>query len=167
MEKINSEQKNKKNLHKIFKKVFHGQFRDSTIHGLGHIINATHWITRILWLLLFSLSVAYCILTVVQAIIAYKNYTTKITISRVNELPVTYPAITLCNINIINEENQNALNYLNRELKESQCFSSTTGLTFENCFQQVSYYLHLELVVSEYSFNETTFIPYNLKLLFS
>ena len=78
MEKINSEQKNKKNLHKIFKKVFHGQFRDSTIHGLGHIINATHWITRILWLLLFSLSVAYCILTVVQAIIAYKNYTTKI-----------------------------------------------------------------------------------------
>ena len=64
----------------------------------------------------------------------YYSFGVSITMSKVNELPATFPAITLCNVNPFNEAHSKVLQYIEEKMKLEDCLKNSSPLDFENCF---------------------------------
>ena len=131
---------------------------ESTSHGLPVKLNLTwilikskfyflknvhrnfmkrNWIICIMWFMVFLSGTAYCMVTVVQCFIAYYAYPVTISISKINELPATFPAVTICNVNPFNRKY--ALDFIQQSVPGANCFSLLNNRTinktaFNECF---------------------------------
>jgi len=99
---------------------------DSKTHGVGNIVKAKSWILKLVWIVCFLVSVAYCIYECVIALIVYFQYPVIPTPSPIYEAPTVFPSIDICNVvsydavttasyiqNILNTYNISASNYAN------------------------------------------------------
>ena len=91
---------------------------------------------RIMWALFFLGSLAYCSNLIIKSIIDFFQYKTTISMTRIQELPTTFPAITICNLNPFNEKY--ATEYIQRTYTLSNfqyidCFNLTNGTQFNDC----------------------------------
>jgi hypothetical protein len=83
---------------------------DTTAHGIPNILGSTPWLFKIMWMVCLLASCGCCGYLLVKSVIDYLGYEVVTTICKVPDSPALFPTITLCNANLIS--NQNALNYV-------------------------------------------------------
>jgi hypothetical protein len=134
---IDSSKKNqddKINFKKQFLQELHDLAVDSTSHGFPRIFKSAwrkEWLITILWSVLFLASFIYCVYSIVVCFETFLMYGVTATISRVQNLPATFPAITICNINAFNEAY--VTEYIFNKTELAKCFYTTNGTVFEKC----------------------------------
>ena len=129
---------NKMQILKIFRKVFSEKFEKSTIHGVAHIIRSKNWTIFIVWFLLFLTSCSFCLYTIVDCFSEYFQYDVTIEISRENEFPAIFPAVTICNMNPFNPSQIVAFQYIYKNVNGAKCFSIKDGGLFLKCLNNVT-----------------------------
>lgn len=131
-----------KNLKEKITEKFTNWCNDTTTHAVPHIAQNRNWLIKLMWLLAFLTSFAYCIFLLVQNFTQYFNYSVSITIQRVQETPLKFPAVTFCNINPFNEKGDVAYNYFeSNNVANIKCFGDkyvSNGSLFYDCYNSTS-----------------------------
>ena len=104
---------------------------DSTIHGCGMFFRSEHWTIRIMWILFGLTTSSYLIYLVITSLTEYLRYDVTVRVDTFQELPATFPAISICNVNPFNE--QYAYPYIVEKLPKASCFNFTNGDEFSRC----------------------------------
>jgi len=73
--------------------------KDSTIHGIPRLFKVNSLISKISWIILLACSISYCIYLIITASLSYLQYDTVTNFKIIPEMPATFPAITICNLN--------------------------------------------------------------------
>lgn len=72
---------------------------DTTAHGLGRIAAATSWPARVFWIAIFGFAFLYSTIQISRSVKTYLSYPTKTDVTLVTKEQLTFPAVTICNIN--------------------------------------------------------------------
>jgi hypothetical protein len=83
----------------LIKKKFYEIFQESTTHGIPNILHKDNIYLRIFWFILLLVSIGFCAYLIIKAILDYLNFDVTSKIRLVNESPMTYPMISICNTN--------------------------------------------------------------------
>lgn len=104
----------------------------STSHGWPSIFRVKRFYLKVMWAICFLASTGYCGFLVIMSIYDYLEYQVVTKIRLVSEKPVTFPAVTICNLNpfVTPEANQFILDY----------FSNYYGYNFTNQFDFNDYF---------------------------
>ena len=121
----------KKRTHKILAHTAREKLYDSTIHGIGQFFRAEHTIIKIMWICFGLGALGYLIYLITTSIIEYNKHEVRVEISRKFDLPATFPAVTICNINPFNEAY--AYSYIIKKTKDAECFKLKNGTEFTKC----------------------------------
>lgn len=89
----------------------------STAHGIPNIFRLESRLLKIIWILCFLASFAYCSYTIVNIVVVYLEYGVLINQEVVSEAPVDFPAVTVCNLNAFDK--RNAQTYINQVLAKN------------------------------------------------
>ena len=92
----------KKRLVEGDKKKFKKYVNSTTTHGVKHIFNGKSYIRRGFWGLLFIGMMIGCLHGVTSSIIAYAHIPTATTVFTDHVTSLTFPAVTICNLNSYN-----------------------------------------------------------------
>ena len=122
---------NKKTAFNILAEVTREKMYDSTIHGIGAFLRSDCWLVRLMWVFFGCACLGYCIFLVTNSLINYFAYAVTVVITRVQELPATFPAVTICNVNPFYEDT--AYPYIRNKTSEVECFLATDGNQFQQC----------------------------------
>jgi hypothetical protein len=88
----------------------------------------------IIWTVFVLCSLSYCFYTIVLTFIAYFNYSVVLKISKVQDLPAIFPAVTICNLNPFNElYAAEKLNETLQNIDNGPCFLLQDSNDFANC----------------------------------
>ena len=98
-----------------------------------------NWLICILWLIVFLGGVTYCIITIVQCFIAYFSYEVTVSISTINELPATFPAVTLCNVSPFNRKY--AFDFIQQNVPGADCFNLLNNGTIKKLLLLIAFLL--------------------------
>ena len=120
-----------KRIHHIFGETTKEKLSDSTIHGCAAFFRSEYWTVRFMWLICGLAMIGYCIYMVYMSLTEYFSYSVTVDINRVHELPATFPAVTICNLNPFNEKY--AYNFLINKAPQLECFNNTDGNVFAEC----------------------------------
>lgn len=71
---------------------------DSKTHGISNIVKAKSNILRVIWIVCFLASAAYCVYECVVALIVYFQYPVTPTSSPIYEAPSIFPSVDVCNV---------------------------------------------------------------------
>jgi hypothetical protein len=115
---------------------------ESTSHGIPRIIKSAfrkEWTITGMWSVVFSGCFIYCVYTLVQVFNTYYSYGVTSTISKKQDLPTTFPAVTICNINPFNEAY--AGDYILNKSSTAKCFDYTNSSNFVDCMNITDPYL--------------------------
>jgi hypothetical protein len=99
----------------------------SKLHGFSHLIHNKSNVVRKLWAFFMFCSICACVFMIVRLIADYNKHDSTISIKIIRDVPVDFPAITICNLNPFDRSNAeqyinkvldgNKLAYVNDELK--------------------------------------------------
>jgi hypothetical protein len=79
-------------------------------------------------------SFSYCLFTIVLTFIEYFDYSVVLKISKVQDLPAIFPAVTICNLNPFNElYAAEKLNETLRNIDNGACFLLRDSYNFSEC----------------------------------
>jgi hypothetical protein len=121
-------------LNEKFKEEAKNWSQESTSHGIPRIFNSKLLIIKILWAIFFLGSFSYCTFTITKSIIDYVNFSVLLQISTVNDLPATFPTVTICNLNPFNElYAAEKLNETLQIIENGQCFLLSIPTLFAQC----------------------------------
>jgi hypothetical protein len=112
----------KKSLKEKYKDEFFLWCHETTSHGISHSAKSKYKCMSIVWIFIFFGSIGYSSYLIAQTLIQYLSYETTVSILNINELPAKFPAVTICNINPINEEY--AENFTNSRIESYKCFNT-------------------------------------------
>lgn len=90
-----------------------------------------------MWLLCFIGGLSYCAVTIVECFVSYFNYEVTVAITKINELPAAFPAVTFCNVNPFNAKY--AHEFIKKNVPGADCFELLSGdklnkSEFNKCF---------------------------------
>ena len=74
-------------------------FESVSIHGLGNLVRSRHLVVKAIWFLFILASTAYCSYAIFENISDYLLYPVITQIDSKNEIPIQFPAVTLCTDN--------------------------------------------------------------------
>ena len=83
----------------IYKELLKEFAENSTTHGLGNMYRTKSKFIRVLWVLCFLTSFAYCFVQLVYSVLDYLSYPTSIKYNIINEIPMLFPAVDVCVLN--------------------------------------------------------------------
>ena len=132
---INQEEKKKPVRSKIIQEII-SILMESTSHGIPRIIKnivKNDWLIATMWTIVFFTSFSYCISTLINSFTTYYSFSVTSTISKIESLPATFPAITICNINPFNEAYADV--YIQNKTERAKCFNYTESIEFNNCMK--------------------------------
>lgn len=115
---------------------------ESTSHGIPRIIKSAfrkEWTITAMWSIVFTGCFVYCIYTLVLVFNTYYSYGVTSTISKFENLPATFPAVTICNINPFNEAY--AGDYILNKSSTAKCFDYSNSSNFVACMNITDPYL--------------------------
>lgn len=126
--------KKKLSLSQKYKKRFTKWCRNTSSHGIAHSFRTNSPALRILWIICFILSLAYCMQIIIKSLFDYVKYDTNVSIKVIYDLPASFPAITICNLNAFNEASSS--DYLDKQAIDLECIFATnrTHYTIKKCF---------------------------------
>jgi hypothetical protein len=129
------EKKNESNLKQKLKDYFIEKCK-STIHGPEHIYGSPNWFIRSLWIVLVIAAAILTVYYLASNIIDYLQYDVKTSKKTIYELPMTFPSVTICNVNFLDE--YKASSYINSKMSSAFCFQYLDGNLFLSCFNSAS-----------------------------
>ncbi len=89
----------KKKLFELIKDEFEDWCSNSTSHGIPNVVKSKNTVLKISWLILFILSSALCLYSVVPSVIKYLQYNENTGVQQIIDLPTEFPSVTICNLN--------------------------------------------------------------------
>jgi hypothetical protein len=93
-----------------FEKSFLNFLEYSTIGGLSDLGKRKALYLRIFWMIVVFICSSYALVTIIETIKIYYNYEVILAFDKYQDMPIKFPAITICNENQFNE--RYAFNYL-------------------------------------------------------
>ncbi|XP_018021890.1 degenerin del-1 [Hyalella azteca] len=75
-----------------------------TLDGISQTCGARHWLRRLVWLAFFTLCTVYGLMQCYEVYNEYIGYPKAVSVQLQTERPAQFPAVTLCNLNPINNE---------------------------------------------------------------
>lgn len=70
-----------------------------TMHGIPNIFRSNNLFIKCMWAVAFLLSSGLCIFLIIQSVVNYSNFDVITKIRVLNEVPMTFPTVTICNKN--------------------------------------------------------------------
>ena len=92
----NEEEKNKRYLDEMIK--------SSTVHGFSHLLRSKRLVSKVLWFILFAAGIIASITCTWASVNEYFQYNVMTQLREIEEAEVTFPAITICNMNKFSSE---------------------------------------------------------------
>ena len=140
------------------KNIFDTFIENSTGHGYPRVymnFMKKKYFMGTMWSIFFSISLSYCVYTLIESIIDYYSYNVNISISRNQELPATFPAITICNVQLTDERYKRPFNFLVKTSSYGQCFLLRNGNDFQKC---VGINISANMAFDQFSVNSRRFM---------
>ena len=106
---------NQTSLKFLLKKTFLDYCSTSTAHPIPKIKNSTNIFIKFAWIITFLSATSYCIYAIFVSIEAYLEHDFYTKIEIIDETPTNFPAISLCNLNSIENEEE----YENKEYSKN------------------------------------------------
>jgi hypothetical protein len=117
----NEIQKNKNSLIFLSKRVCLECLSDTTLHALPNINKSSnHFGLKVIWVISLLACGGYCLYSCIQAIENYYSFEYLTKIQLVQEIPSEFPAVTFCNLKLLNRSNSFTQNYINKSIYMSQ-----------------------------------------------
>ena len=91
--------------------------KSSTAHGIPNILRNKNWLILLIWLIFFSLSITFCLFTIISLIIKYREHKVFIKVHIDIEEKVYFPSVTFCNLNPFDRREANS--YIDKVLAEN------------------------------------------------
>ena len=88
----------------ILKDIFNEWILTSTSHGLPNIFRSNSTIVKILWSVCFAICLIYSIINIGLGIQFFAENNVYITTELIQEIPTTFPAVTICNTKSTNKK---------------------------------------------------------------
>jgi hypothetical protein len=79
--------------------IIHEWAVNSKGHGIANIARVDNWFLRLIWISAFLSCVGYCIYQIALVVEVYLKYEVTTKYSLVNEAPMLFPAVSICNLN--------------------------------------------------------------------
>jgi hypothetical protein len=123
-----------------------GLIEATSCHALPNIIRTQNHIVRSMWVVAFSASLIYSIISIVNMIIDYYDYEVVVSIEEVQDFELEFPAITICNYNPIDYTQKGAIKTVEEYLfnvtnKTSNSFGyNNKGYGKDSCNQNYKQY---------------------------
>ena len=148
MEKMETKSENLKPIgtDKIYFKKLSGLVEVSSCHGLPNIVRTNSNLIRILWSLAFLASLVYSVISIINMINDYLNYSVVVNMELVQDYDLEFPTVTVCNNNPFDFSNDQALqtiqSYLNNitSTKENYLKNNETIANYP-CDDQIRHFL--------------------------
>ena len=118
----------------------------STVGGLAELGKRKEIYMRIFWTIVVLICSSYALVTIIRKINTFYNYEVVLESDKFQEMPVKFPAITMCNENPFNE--QKTFAYLQEKL----------NLTYDYGDYSLSYASCYNCSISEYAFVDIVFV---------
>ncbi len=83
---------------------------ETTAHGIPNMISNTMWSFKVMWIVCFLGSCGVCAYLLYKSTNDYLDYDVVTTIQKISETPTEFPTISICNTNLI--VNQNSFDYV-------------------------------------------------------
>jgi hypothetical protein len=100
--------------------------RESTAHGIPHILRNPMLPIKLIWIVCFLASCGFCAYLLTKGVLDYLAYDVVTTIRKMPDIPALFPSVTLCNANMIT--NQIAYNYVwNQMISDPKIFKASVG----------------------------------------
>ncbi len=122
-----------KSLNEKFKDRCLAWCENTTSHGISHWAGSENVIIRIMWIMFFFCSTGFCLYFIIQSTSEYFKYETTVSITRIEEMPTIFPAVTVCSLNPFYDVNEYLKHHpdleksLNdREYLNDECFNIET-----------------------------------------
>ena len=125
-----------------------------TAHGFEKIISHKKFSLKLIWILLLLASVGVCIYFVVKSVADYLDYEVVTKIQSFYELPVLFPTVTICNVNMYN--NKQSIEFAKRKIAENRIKDSFDGDEFGPGVTPYNFALNIKYMASAYFRNLTT-----------
>ena len=128
------------NIKTLLRSVIAEWFKNSTSHGLPNIFRTNSTLLKIVWTLFFLLSVSCCVYLISKSIQSYSEYNYLINTEIVQEIPATFPAVTICSLQYTNKTSAdkyiNRLLYINGTIPKIDFTENNTASVFDTVLKQ-------------------------------
>ena len=111
---IKDERKKVKTLREIMSEDVYNACIHTTSHAIPNILRTNHLILKIFWLISFLVCLCLCLIHISLILRNFFSFPSYNTNSLGKELPIKFPMVTFCNINILNESNDFTIEYLKK-----------------------------------------------------
>ena len=104
MENINKMEVNKDfSFLKLSRKIMIEWFSTSTVHGLSNIMRIKNIFLKVIWIICFLISAIWCLFSSIRLFSTYYAYPSYVSTLIVQESPSVFPAVTICNMKLVNK----------------------------------------------------------------
>lgn len=131
---------------KLLSSAFYEVFSNSTAHALPNVLRSHNWIIRIMWIILFLGGIVGAIIFCYLSTDAFFNYEVTVSIDTVNDAPVDFPSVTVCNLNPFDYATSSS--YFEKQLNASGLSVDITPTADEPAIYQVKRNLRLLKAIS-------------------
>lgn len=112
-----STESEKKRLGTELKELLKEFFEGFTMHGFSRVVTSERFTIKFLWTMFITVFVTYCTFMSVNSVTSYFEYKTSVSLRRIFEKEVEFPAVTFCNLNAFDvATTQFSGDYLNEAL---------------------------------------------------
>lgn len=115
----------------------------STSHGWPSIFRVKRLKLKVMWFICFIIATGFCGFGVIKSILDFLDYDVVTKIRLVQEKPITYPAVTICNLNplVTSKANSFILKYFSESFAQNFTnFSNLIKYSNENEIKLLSKY---------------------------
>ena len=104
----------------LIKETIFGTCVDTSIHAIPNILkNSSHSALKTIWILCLLVCTVVCLIFIIQSIQLYVSFSTYVTTSIVDNIPANFPAVSFCNMKLVNSSTP-----LGASLTNSSTFSN-------------------------------------------
>ena len=114
--------RNKADFKKIHKRVI-DEFvkRNSSSHLISNLVRSRNLFSKILFIVCFLISTAYCVYSIARITKSYYKYDTVTSLKIKHEIPTNFPAVSFCNLKAFNKlSSKKYLNKTNNDLIQNE-----------------------------------------------
>ena len=104
----------------LIKETIFGTCVDTSTHAIPNILkNSSHSALKTIWILCLLVCTVVCLIFIIQSIQLYVSFSTYVTTSIVDNIPANFPAVSFCNMKLVNSSTP-----LGASLTNSSTFSN-------------------------------------------
>lgn len=133
-----------------------------TAHGISNISRAKNNVTLAVWICFYLASIVFCAYNIINIIVEFSQYNVLINIELINESPIDFPAVTVCNLNPFDKTKANS--YIDKLLEKNN-ISYVKDITRIDIEPDLIYKLIKSNVIANLSKEERAYLGFSLEYM--